>query len=118
MDLEDAVEHLAKDSAREALCDFLGTHPQARLWVRINDAATPWHEDDLRRCAAGRRDRHPAAQGRKPGAGASCGTDGLPVIPIIETARGVLNLAEVAATPGVARLAWQPGLRAGPGVVA
>ena len=52
VDLEDAVEHLAKDSAREALCDFLGTHPQARLWVRINDAATPWHEDDLRRCAA------------------------------------------------------------------
>ena len=31
---------------------------------------------------------------------------GLPVIPIIETARGVLNLAEVAATPGVARLAF------------
>ena len=36
-----------QDSAR-ALCDFLGTHPQARLWVRINDAATPWHEDDLK----------------------------------------------------------------------
>jgi len=31
---------------------------------------------------------------------------GLPVIPIIETARGLLNAAEVAATPGVARLAF------------
>ena len=75
VDLEDAVEHLAR-TARAKLCDFLGTHPQARLWVRINDAATPWHEDDLGAARQGRRDRHPAAQGRKPGAGASCGTDG------------------------------------------
>ena len=31
---------------------------------------------------------------------------GLPIIPILETARGVLNAAEVAATPGVERLAF------------
>ena len=44
VDLEDAVEHLAGDrEGRATSC----THPQARLWVRINDAATPWHEDDL-----------------------------------------------------------------------
>ena len=48
VDLEDAVEHLAKASAREALCDFLGTQPQARVWVRINDASTSWHDDDLK----------------------------------------------------------------------
>src|SRR3546814_14237816 len=41
---------LAKDSAREALCDFLGTHPGVRLWVRINDASTAWHDDDLKAC--------------------------------------------------------------------
>jgi (S)-citramalyl-CoA lyase len=50
VDLEDAVEHLAKASARESLCDFLGTNPRARLWVRINDASTPWHDDDLKAC--------------------------------------------------------------------
>ena len=107
VDLEDAVEHLAKDSAREALCDFLGTHPQARLWVRINDAATPWHEDDLKalRGKAGVTaillpKAESLAQARH------AAQTGLPVIPIIETARGVLNLAEVAATPGVARLAF------------
>ena len=50
VDLEDAVEHLAKASAREALCDFLGTHRQTRLWVRINDASTSWHDDDLKAC--------------------------------------------------------------------
>ena len=43
VDLEDAVEHLAKDSARDALSTFLANHSQARVWVRINDAATPWH---------------------------------------------------------------------------
>src|SRR5690606_31239367 len=48
--LEAAVEHLAKASAREALCDFLGTQPGVRLWVRINDASTPWHDDDLAAC--------------------------------------------------------------------
>lgn len=29
---------------------FLGTHRQARLWVRINDASTSWHDDDLKAC--------------------------------------------------------------------
>ena len=106
MDLEDAVEHLAR-TARAKLCDFLGTHPQARLWVRINDAATPWHEDDLKalRGKAGVTaillpKAESLAQARH------AAQTGLPVIPIIETARGVLNLAEVAATPGVARLAF------------
>ena len=50
VDLEDAVEHLAKASAREALCDFLGMNREARLWVRINDASTSWHDDDLKAC--------------------------------------------------------------------
>ncbi|WP_434645633.1 HpcH/HpaI aldolase/citrate lyase family protein [Achromobacter piechaudii] len=107
VDLEDAVEHLAKSSAREALCDFLGTHRDAHLWVRINDASTSWHDDDLKAC----RGRPNIAGILLPKAESLAqvrhvAQAGLPVIPIIETARGLLNASEVAATPGVARLAF------------
>ncbi|TRM50834.1 CoA ester lyase [Achromobacter sp. LC458] len=107
VDLEDAVEHLAKASAREALCDFLGTHRDARLWVRINDASTSWHDDDLKAC----RGRPNIAGILLPKAETLAqvrhvAQTGLPVIPLIETARGLLNASEVAATPGVARLAF------------
>ncbi|CAB3709093.1 HpcH/HpaI aldolase/citrate lyase family protein [Achromobacter piechaudii] len=107
VDLEDAVEHLAKSSAREALCDFLGTHRDAHLWVRINDASTSWHDDDLKAC----RGRPNIAGILLPKAESLAqvrhvAQTGLPVIPIIETARGLLNASEVAATPGVARLAF------------
>ncbi|KFJ52002.1 (3S)-malyl-CoA thioesterase [Bordetella bronchiseptica] len=107
VDLEDAVEHLAKDSAREALCDFLGTHPDARLWVRINDASTAWHDDDLKACLG-----RPGVRGILLPKAESlmqvrhAAQSGIPIVPIIETARGVLNAAEVAGTPGVARLAF------------
>jgi len=107
VDLEDAVEHLAKDSAREALCDFLGTHADARVWVRINDASTAWHDDDLKACR-----NHPGvaaivlpkveslAQARH------AAQTGIDIIPILETAAGILNAAEIAATPGVQRLSF------------
>ncbi|OZI69176.1 HpcH/HpaI aldolase/citrate lyase family protein [Bordetella genomosp. 1] len=107
VDLEDAVEHLGKDAARESLCDFLGTHADARVWVRINDAATPWHEADLRACR-GRANitgillpkAESLAQVRH------VAQSGIPVIPIVETAQGLIDVAEVARTPGVARLAF------------
>ena len=107
VDLEDAVEHLGKDAARESLCDFLGTHPEARAWVRINDASTPWHEADIKACR-GRANitglllpkAESLAQVRH------VAQSGIAVLPIIETAQGLINVAEVAATPGVARLAF------------
>jgi len=107
VDLEDAVEPLAKDSAREALCDFLGTQPQARVWVRVNDASTPWHEDDLRACqgqpgvaAIMLPKAESAAQVRH------AAQTGIGIVPIIETARGVVNVAEIATAPGIVRLSF------------
>nr|WP_225589032.1 CoA ester lyase [Achromobacter sp. ACM03] len=107
VDLEDAVEHLAKAAAREALCDFLGTNPRVRLWVRINDASTSWHDDDLKAC----RGKPGVAGVLLPKAESLAQVRhvvqaGLRVIPILETAQGILNVAEVAATPGVERLAF------------
>lgn len=107
VDLEDAVEHLAKDSAREALCDFLGTHPDARLWVRINDASTAWHDDDLKACR-----NHPGVsaivlpKAETQAHVRHAAQTGIDIVPILETAEGILNTAEIAATPGVQRLAF------------
>ncbi len=107
VDLEDAVEHLAKDNAREALCDFLGTHPEVRLWVRINDASTPWHDDDLKACH-----NHPGVAAivlpktETQAHVRHAAQTGIDIVPILETADGVLNAAEIAATPGVQRLAF------------
>ena len=50
VDLEDAVPLDAKDEARAALAAaWLGFDEaqRARLLVRVNPAATPWHEADL-----------------------------------------------------------------------
>lgn len=107
VDLEDAVEHLAKASAREALCDFLGTNPGVRLWVRINDASTSWHDDDLKAC----RGKPGVAGVLLPKAESLAQVRhvvqaGLRVIPILETAQGILNAGEVAGTLGVERLAF------------
>lgn len=106
VDLEDAVEPSAKPAARQALVDFLDANPDARVWVRVNDATTVWHEDDL------------AALRGKPGVTAimlpkaesaaqvAHAGQGRPVVPIIETARGMVQVADVAAGPGVDRLAF------------
>lgn len=105
VDLEDAVEPAAKPAARQALVDFLDAHPDARVWVRVNDATTPWHEDDLAALRAGS-----AAAVMLPKAETAAQVEnagrGIPVLPIIESARGVLNLAEIAAAPNVARLVF------------
>jgi (S)-citramalyl-CoA lyase len=75
--------------------------------VRINDASTPWHDDDLKAC----RGKPGVAGILLPKAESLAQVRhvvqaGLSVIPILETAQGILNAGEVAATPGVARLAF------------
>ncbi|WP_171962802.1 HpcH/HpaI aldolase/citrate lyase family protein [Bordetella trematum] len=107
VDLEDAVEPEAKQSARAALLDFLAARRDKHLWVRINGAGTPWHADDL---AALRGQPNvsgivlPKAESAEEVRQAAA--TGIAVIPIIETARGVLALSGIAAEPGVERLAF------------
>lgn len=107
VDLEDAVAPAAKPAARDALAAFLDAHPDARLWVRINDAATPWHEDDLRACR-GRAGigaiMLPKAEDLSQVRYAA--DTGLPVIPIVESARGLAALAGIAVVSGIGRLAF------------
>jgi citrate lyase subunit beta/citryl-CoA lyase len=103
LDLEDAVPPDAKATARAMVAEALADHP---AWVRVNAARTEWCEADLAAVAArafgiripkcGSADDVRWVAERAPGK---------PIICAIESARGVLAAAEIAAAPGVRHLA-------------
>ena len=112
LDLEDAVAPADKPMARAAIADWVATlavSERARLLVRINDAASSWHTDDvlwlqpssivhimLSKC------EH-SAQIANVLAHLSAGAT---VVPLIETARGVLDAVAIAQAANVSRLAF------------
>lgn len=107
IDLEDAVEHEHKPSAREHIREFADATPGATFMVRVNDATTPWFEDDLALCAS----LGPVAAVVLPKAETAAQVarvvqTGKTVLPIVESPRGVLALAELAAAAGVTRLSF------------
>jgi len=108
IDLEDAVEDDAKDVARSHIADFAAEHPQARFLVRSNAADRPWFEADMSLCR-----EHAAIVGvvlPKAESAAQLSRvrelTGKPIIPIVESAKGVLALDELASSEGVERLAF------------
>ncbi|MCU1737831.1 MULTISPECIES: HpcH/HpaI aldolase/citrate lyase family protein [Pseudomonas] len=107
VDFEDAVEEPLKRIARDHLGQFLTTNTQARVLVRVNAPDHTEHSADLAFCK-----QHPGVSGvllpkveNAAQVGAVAAT-GKPVWPIIESARGLLNLAEIANAPGVERLSF------------
>ncbi|TMG80132.1 MAG: CoA ester lyase [Betaproteobacteria bacterium] len=110
-DLEDAVTPEDKPAARSAIREFAASDRDraASLLVRINDAATQWFDADLELLRAARvggvllpKTEHASHIER---AAAALTADGI-VIPIVETARGLLNIEELAAAPRVQRAAF------------
>ncbi|WP_236208542.1 HpcH/HpaI aldolase/citrate lyase family protein [Pseudomonas tohonis] len=107
VDLEDAVQENLKQQARNQLDDYLKTHPQARIMVRINAPGHSGHAADLGLCQ-----RHPGVIGlllpkvESSSQVALASACGKPVWPIIESARGLLALAEIAQANGVERLSF------------
>lgn len=105
LDLEDAVAPAAKAQAREAVAGWLAAGGQAM--VRINAADTAWHADDVRMLAA-----LPAAGVMLPKADlASLGSTtaalaGRQTIALLETVAGYMQLRELAAMPGLHRIAF------------
>ncbi len=111
IDLEDAVAPADKSSARAAIAVWMAgaTNDLSRLLIRINDKTTSWYADDL---ALAGNVRIPCVMLPK------CEGSGhvadvlarLPqqttVLPLIETARGMLALHDIASTAGVDRLAF------------
>ncbi|MDH1076473.1 CoA ester lyase [Pseudomonas nitroreducens] len=107
VDFEDAVEASLKARARENLESFLDANPEARVRVRVNAAGDPQQGADLELCG-----RLPGVTGiLLPKAERAmqvriAAASGKPVWPLIESARGLLALGEIAACEGVERLTF------------
>lgn len=107
VDLEDAVAPDAKDAARAALANAL--NPERPVIVRINAATTQWFAEDLRLCRAPgiAAIMLPKAEGSTELREVTNGIGKtLPLLPLVETARGLWNVLEIAQAPGVQRLAF------------
>jgi citrate lyase subunit beta/citryl-CoA lyase len=114
LDLEDAVAPGDKAGARSATAAWLDQSAIARdardrILIRINDASTPWHVEDLKLvrqiqpCAVMLpkcEDEHQIA------AVHGCLTPLATVVALIESARGIEALPRIAGAPGVSRLAF------------
>ena len=107
-DLEDAVAPEAKEQARDALAAFALENPAAGILVRINAPDTAEFERDLALCAryeaiAGvmvPKSEHPKDLKR-----VVTDTE-KPVWALVESARGVDRVADIARIPGVERLGF------------
>lgn len=107
IDLEDAVGVDEKDAARSALaaaCPRTGT-----VLLRINARGTPWHEADLALARtlplAGVMLPKAESSADMAAVGAALGHS-VPLVALIESARGLAAARSIAATPGVVRLAF------------
>lgn len=112
IDLEDAVSPSDKAAAREAIAAWMpsaGEEIRGKLLIRINDASTGWYADDLQLLRQVRPAcvMLPKCENARQLADllAPLGADAT-VLPLIETARGLLAAPDLAAAPGIARLAF------------
>ncbi|NGR09269.1 CoA ester lyase [bacterium SGD-2] len=108
IDLEDAVEPAAKASAREQIRHFAAAHPDAPFMVRCNAVESEWFDADMALCrdlpnittvVLPKTERADQVERVRQ----ACGK---PVLPIIESACGVLGLESIAAAEGTSRLAF------------
>jgi citrate lyase subunit beta/citryl-CoA lyase len=107
VDLEDAVAPAAKELARASLAAWLAPQRPAHLpiFVRINCAGSEWFRDDLALCG------HPGVAGivlpkaEQVADLAALADAGAPaVLPLVESALGLWNAADLARAPRVRRL--------------
>lgn len=109
LDLEDAVATPAKAAARDAVGALLASLQEPdRIVVRINDESTPWFDADLALLRHGNATAVmlPKAERTATVERVRSACPGIAVLPLIETARGVLAAEALAATDGVQRLVF------------
>lgn len=109
LDLEDAVPPERKSAAREAVSVHLhgrGAHGVPVL-VRTNAASSAWFQADIDALTETAPDALmvPKAESADAFAALARALPGVALVPLIESARGLLQLHAIAAVPGVARLA-------------
>lgn len=99
IDLEDAVDPDKKDAARENARKHVLQTP---VFVRINAAGTPWHEADVAMLRRGSFAGVMLPKADDPAIIAALSDGGqLPVIPLVETASGLLSLPRLLSSTGV-----------------
>lgn len=113
IDLEDAVAPDLKTTALRHAVHWLADG--GRAWVRINGVGTPWHDDELAELAPLGLQEPPGLMGLlvpKADAltmgGVAAAIPGVDLVALVETARGVRDIYDIAATVGVRRLAFGP----------
>lgn len=113
LDLEDAVSPDDKARARDAIADWLGKNSfdPARLALRINDALSTWHADDLALVKATGIKQVMLPKAESPDqVAASVAAVGaanhLVVLPLVESARGIAGVDAIAGASGVQRIAF------------
>lgn len=104
IDLEDAVAPAEKEAARAGLT----TLPPVPVVIRINATGTVWHKADVAAAVllAPAAVMLPKAESAAQVASVCRALAPVPVMALIETARGLAAAREIAAVPGVIRLAF------------
>jgi citrate lyase subunit beta/citryl-CoA lyase len=112
IDLEDAVAPAAKDAARAAAVSALASGELSAL-VRVNGAGSSWLADDLAALTeltsrAGQTLAGVMVPKAADPAGVAAVADSVraPVVCLVESALGVARASDLAAVPGVVRLAF------------
>ncbi|MCL1960444.1 MAG: CoA ester lyase [Desulfovibrionaceae bacterium] len=112
LDLEDAVPPERKDEARAQIAQWLAARAGGAggpvIAIRINAAGTPWHAADAALCG------HPAvgalmlpkAEDAAVLRALAAQLPAVALLPLVETARGMARVQELAAAPGVQRLVF------------
>jgi citrate lyase subunit beta/citryl-CoA lyase len=111
IDLEDAVAAEAKGEARDAIANWHEKATDAdrgRTVVRINNAASKWFDDDLQlmRQTGVASVMLPKTESLQELDAVKVALPIARMLALIESARGVENVAALAADPGVARLVF------------
>lgn len=122
IDLEDAVAPSHKAAARDHAVAYLRTAPPIPTVVRINSADTPWFTADLAALqGAGRLAgvRLAKTDGAEDVASVREVLPDAPIQAMVESPRGVQNLAAIASAPGVASVGLgEADLRSALGITA
>lgn len=108
VDLEDAVSHEAKVQSRQNIVDYTQLAEAQPIWVRINDARSPWQAKDIELC----KTLANVVGIVLPKVEAVSDIEsvrhalGKPIIALIETPTGMANIATIAASQGLTALSY------------
>lgn len=107
LDLEDAVRAEAKGAARRNVVDFAG-RAAGHFVVRVNGPATAWHDDDIAAMAGLETVAGVIVPKAEDAATlrAVATRSGKPLLALVESVRGLMNIREIASAEGVGRLAF------------